>query len=90
MTITRATLSSILKNTVSILITSSCAVFVAYQTFNCITKFLEYPQGTKLSIQFIGNTASFPAITICPHPSYENEYGFKYNETFLSECGIKR
>ena len=47
-------------------------------------KFLGDPQGTTMSIQFIGNT-SFPAITVCLQPDIEDEY----NATFLDDCGIK-
>ena len=90
MTTTQTTLSTIIKYTVSFIIAFSCVFFVTYQSYNCVWKFLGYPQGTRLSIEFIGNTSSFPAITICSHPNYENKYGFKYNETFLSDCGIKR
>ena len=64
----------------SILITFSSFVFVMWQTFRCITKYVQNPQGTTLSIE---NTARlpFPAITVCANPGYiENE---------LAKCGSR-
>ena len=90
MTSRKTALPSILNYLISFLIIFGCIFFVGYQSFNCISKFLGSPQGTRLSIQFIGNTSSFPSITICAHPNYENKYGFRYNATFLDDCGIKR
>ena len=63
----------------SFLITVSCLALVIWQTIKCVSKYIEKPQGTILSIE---NTAHlpFPAITICSY------YG--YNKEVLEKCGI--
>ena len=94
MTTRKAVLPTVLHYAVSLLIIGGCVVFVTFQTTECISKFLEYPQGTKMSIQFIGNTSSFPAITVCTHPEFGIKQGKTqhktYNKTILDDCGIKR
>ena len=81
-----------LFNYISFLITFVCISIVSYESYHCILKYLSSPQGTSLSIHFIGDTLVFPDITICvhPHPGSANQYGFRYNETFLKDCHINR
>ena len=79
-----------LFNFISFLISFGCISYVSYESYNCVLKFLSSPQGTRLSIHFIGDTLVFPDITICAHPGAFNQYGFRYNESFLKDCGIIR
>ena len=65
--------------TVSIFI--GCTTFVAIRGTKCFQKFLEKPQNSKMSYQFIGSQI-FPKITICEieEDSYDNEA--------LTQCGL--
>ena len=90
MTNRKTDIPSVLKHSVSFIISFGCTFFVCYQSYNCVEKFLNHPQGTRMSIEFIGNTSTFPAMTVCPDPDKENDYGFRYNESFLDYCGIRR
>ena len=79
--------TNIIRTIINWIIIISCILFVGYQTYSCLYKYIEEPQGTKLSIEFSGHH-TFPEITICPHHEYSFDSAF--NKTFLDECGIKR
>ena len=73
-----------IKNVLSYSVTIACFVFVLWQSFNCITKYIDAPQGTQLSLQYIANN-KFPAITICQDP---NEVQL-FDSHQLNNCGIR-
>ena len=68
----------------------SCLVFVIWQTIQCVTKYIQKPQGTAVSMKKSANL-SFPAISVCGSfgkYSLGNDMGL--NETYLqSVCGIR-
>ena len=58
--------------------------FTIWQSSLCIIKYLEKPQGTKLSLQTTAQLP-FPAITVC---NFDPDY--QYNSTILEkQCGIR-
>ena len=66
-----------------------CLGFVIWQTMKCMTKYIERPIGTAISIKKSTDLA-FPAITVCG--SFGLAYGFDlgFNETYLQNvCGIR-
>ena len=70
---------------ISYLITGSCLIFVTWQTIKCMTKYIQKPQGTTVSMKKSANL-SFPAITVCGLS--ENDVGL--NETYLQNvCGLR-
>ena len=71
-------------STFSFAISMVCLAFVVWQSSHCIIKYLEKPQGTKLSLQTTAQLP-FPAITVCNFdPNYQ------YNSTILEkQCGIR-
>ena len=79
--------TNIIRIIINWIIIISCILFVGYQTYSCLYKYIEEPQGTKLSIEFSG-LHTFPEITVCPHPDFS--FNSAFNTTFLNECGIKR
>ena len=72
----------ILSLTVNILSIS----FVGWKTTECLIKYFNYPKGTTVDIKHSGNTAQFPAITICPLDTDEKA---RWNLSHLSKCGIQ-
>ena len=61
-----------------------CLAFTIWQSSLCIIKYLEKPQGTKLSLQTTAQLP-FPAITVC---NFDPDY--QYNSTILEkQCGIR-
>ena len=60
-------------------ISLACFVFVSWQSVQCIQKYIEKPQGTKLTLQHISEIPQFPAITICNG----------YDEDHLKKCGLR-
>lgn len=73
----------IVQFTISLVILVSCLSVVAWQTWNCLEKYMEKPQGTKLSVEYTAGHI-FPAITICVNP--DNSI---YNKDLLADCGVK-
>ena len=71
-------LKKIILSSFSSFVTILCFAFVLWQSIQCVTKYTEKDQGTKLSIE---NTAHlpFPAITICGYPVY--------NLAEIKKCG---
>ena len=65
-----------------------CLGFVIWQTIKCMTKYIEKPKGTEISIKQSANL-SFPAITVCG--SFGEEFGFEgFNKTYLQTvCEIR-
>ena len=71
-----------LRICLSMMIIAICYSITSWQTMQCIAKFLDKPQGTKLSIEN-AKLHPYPAITICPlEPSKT------YNENILQDCKI--
>ena len=73
----------------SFLFNGFCLGFVIWQTMKCMTKYIERPIGTAISIKTSTDLA-FPAITVCG--SFGNDYGMPlgFNETYLQTvCGIR-
>ncbi len=67
-------------------VNGSCLGFVIWQTISCMTKYIEKPQVTIVSLKEKSELPSSPAITICP----KFEQGYKFNKTYLEDiCGIE-
>ena len=67
----------------------SCLSFAIWQTIQCLTKYVQKPQGTTVSMKKSANL-SFPAISVCG--SFGKFYGqdIGFNETYLQNvCGIR-
>ena len=75
-------INSAIKQSTYVSISLACFVFVFWQSVQCIEKYIENPQGTKLSLQRTSKLHQFPAITICP--------AFQmYDEKQLKKCGLR-
>ena len=64
-----------------------CIAFVIWQIIECLTKYAEKPQGTRIEMKK-SSQVPFPNITIC------GKFGkslkdFGFNNTYLQNCGIK-
>ena len=71
-----------LRTCLSMVIIAICYSITSWQAMQCIVKYLDEPQGTKLSIEN-AKLHPYPAITICPlEPSKT------YNEIILKDCKI--
>ena len=75
---------TVIKRLIYFSITFACFAFVSWQSVQCIQKYIEKPQGTKLTLQHISEIPQFPAITICR--GYDKEHlkkcGLRYDNTF--------
>ena len=82
-------LKQIILTIISFCVNTSCLTFVVWQGIQCFTKYLDKPQGTKISEQKVANVP-FPAITICglfPNDWYGDS---AFNITYLKNvCGIR-
>ena len=76
-------INSAIKQSTYVSISLARFVFVFWQSVQCIQKYIENPQGTKLSLQNTREIHQFPAITICPW------YNDLYNEDHLEKCGLR-
>ena len=68
-----------------------CLGFVIWQTIKCMTKYVEKPKGTEISMKQSANVP-FPAITVCGIFGKDEISGLdmKFNETYLQNvCGIR-
>ena len=74
-------INSGIKQSVYVSISLACFGFVFWQSVQCIEKYIENPQGTKLRLQRTSELHQFPAITICPFQ--------KYDEDNLKKCGLR-
>ena len=82
--------NSAIKQSVYGSISLACFAFVLWQSVQCIEKYIENPQGTKLSLQHTREINQFPAITICPFSwsndiDHLNRCGLRYNDLFHSK-----
>ena len=75
-----------LKSSFTIGIQILCIAIVVWQTFECIVKYTESPQGTETYVDFTGEV-SFPSITICSQKTGNKD--LPYNETILKICGFE-
>ena len=66
---------------VSILIEVSCFIFVIVQTYQCVSKYAQYPQGTSIK-RVEAKKEAFPDVTICPLD--ETEYSMILNQCNLT------
>ena len=73
---------------ISSIIIIGCITFVAWQSCQCVMKFIENPQGTKLGIEYAAKHP-YPAITVCADYTL-NRKKFIFNEKRLKECQINR
>lgn len=75
---------------ISSIIIIGCIAFVAWQSCQCIMKFIDNPQGTKLGIEYAGKHP-YPAITICgDYKDSQKRKKFTFNEKRLKECKINK
>ena len=65
-------------------ISLACFAFVMWQSVQCIEKYIEKPQGTKLSLKHTSQINQFPAITICLYSSNN-----KFDKDHLKKCGLR-
>ena len=68
-----------------------CLGFVIWQTIKCMTKYVEKPKGTEISMKQSANV-SFPAITVCGIFGKDEKFGTDvgFNLTYLqNDCGIR-
>ena len=68
-----------------------CLAFVIWQTIKCMTKYIEKPKATEISLKQSANV-SFPVINVCGSYGKNEEYGYNiiFNETYLQNvCGIR-
>ena len=56
-------INSIIKLCTYFSISLACFAFVMWQSVQCIEKYIEKPQGTKLSLKHTSQINQFPAIT---------------------------
>ena len=77
-------INSAIKQSTYVSISLACFVFVFWQSVQCIQKYIEKPQGTKLTLQHISEIPQFPAITICRgyDKNHLNKCGLRYDNTF--------
>ena len=67
----------------------SCLGFVIWQTIQCMTKYIQKPQGTTVSMKKSTNL-SFPAISVCGSFGKVDGQDIGFNETYLQNvCGIR-
>ena len=85
-----------IEGTLSFFISLSCFAFVSWQSGKCISKYIQDPQATKLSLENTANHQQFPAITICKDWKANEKYGsieveddLKYDMDILNSCGIR-
>ena len=79
------------KEFISYLITGSCLGFVIWQTIQCMTKYIQRPQGTTITMKKSANV-SFPTISICGSFERKNlvENDVGLNEAYLKDvCGFR-
>ena len=74
--------NSAIKQSATVSISLACLAFVFWQSVQCIEKYIENPQGTKLSLQRTSELHHFPAITICTAVQ-------KYDQKHLKKCGLR-
>ena len=72
-----------LKVTLQILIQFACLSFTAWQSFNCVQKYFDWPQASSIRLVDKINALG-PSYAICP---YDPKDGF--NLTILQNCGIE-
>ena len=67
-----------------------CLGFVIWQTMKCMTKYIDKPKGTEISMKKSANLP-FPAITVCgSFGKYNYGMDLGFNETYLENvCGIR-
>jgi hypothetical protein len=69
-------------------ILTACLLFVTWQSWKCLDKYIQDPHGTKLEVVYTAGQ-NFPAVTVCGQPN-KRMTNLLYNETNLKLCGIKR
>ena len=77
-------IKSIIKRLTYFSISLACFTFVLWQSVQCIEKYIEKPQGTKLSLKHTSQINQYPAISICPY-----DKGSKFDEDHLKRCGLR-
>ena len=73
-----------IKPKFSLVIQVTCLAFVSWQSMLCIAKYLDHPQGTKMSLYHTDATNQFPTINICKDLRFH-----PYDENRLTDCGIR-
>ena len=71
-------------------INGACLAFVIWQTIQCMEKYIDKPQATKISMKKSADL-SFPSVTICGlFGKNENGKETGLNETYLQDvCGLR-
>ena len=84
---TQINIKKVIKGLSYFSITLACLTFVVWQCEKCIEKYIDNPQGTKLSLKYTGETKLFPEITICG--AFNNGWDYGYKAYRLQRCGIR-
>ena len=79
--------NSAIKQSTYVSISLTCYAFVLWQTVQCIGKYVEKPQGTKLSLHHTSQIHQFPAITICDGSGGSRSES--YDTDHLKKCGLR-
>ena len=73
----------------SFLIFGSCLGFAIWQTIQCMTKYIQKPQGSTVSMKKSADL-SFPTISVCGSFGKDSGKEMGLNETYLENvCGIR-
>ena len=67
-----------------------CITFVSWKTTECIIKYLNKAQGTKVDYTYTAKTNQFPVISVCAVRTTDKPPGLKWNVSHLNHCGIER
>ena len=71
-----------------------CIAFVLWQSIKCMTRYIQKPKGTTVSMAKSSQVVPFPAITVCGffEPDYLKMGGQKprFNTTYVQDvCGLR-
>ena len=70
----------------SLMVNISCIIFVGSKSTECLLKYFDYPQGTRVDIKHSSHTTQFPTLTVCADV---NPLGLRWNITHLNKCGFQ-
>ena len=88
MELANRTSSKFLLLVFSLVVLFSCIGIVAWQSVECILKYLDDPRATQLSVSNAQYVTQFPAITICGIPEKSKEERLSSDE--IDDCESMR
>ena len=79
----------VFRTLISNWINGVCLGFVIWQTIQCMTKYIQKPQGSTVSMKKSADL-SFPTISVCGSFGKDSGTEMGLNETYLQNvCGIR-